>query len=270
MTVPHVGEAGALNADSYRAQAAAVLATYPQLDVFAAQLDRAMPGTNVDVEKVLSFDLADAILDRRALFVAEAGGDRAKGLAAFDAQPWSPRRQAFEDLWQDGRRFVYCAPNPGTLGALKYGDYCLSIDPQSLEQADTGVFPADTAQTFTNDMAVVDAVRAHQEVGAWWSRSDVALSHFGEGVVNLSPEERAELICGADAYMEIVTVGPIALDQVTVLRVKKDLWDEHNELWWKWKDNVLTDPTKLAKAKAYDALLRWEDRGMAIIEADGQ
>ena len=70
--------------------------------------------------------------------------------------------------------------------------------------------------------------------------------------------------------MEIVTVGPIALDQVTVLRVKKDLWDEHNELWWKWKDNVLTDPTKLAKAKAYDALLRWEDRGMAIIEADGQ
>ena len=135
VTVPHVGEAGALNADSYRAQAAAVLATYPQLDVFAAQLDRAMPGTNVDVEKVLSFDLADAILDRRALFVAEAGGDRAKGLAAFDAQPWSPRRQAFEDLWQDGRRFVYCAPNPGTLGALKYGDYCLSIDPQSLEQA---------------------------------------------------------------------------------------------------------------------------------------
>ncbi|GFG67100.1 hypothetical protein MKUB_45900 [Mycobacterium kubicae] len=265
----HVGEAGAANAGTYMTQAQAVLANYPQLDAFALQLEEALPSTNVDAEKVLCFDDTQAILDRRALFIAQAGGDTAAGLAAFEAQPWSPRRQAFEDLWQDGRRFVYCAPNPGTLGAERYGDYCLIVDAATLAQDDTAVFPSDTAQTYTDDMAIVDATRAYQEVGGWPARSEVALAHHGDRALGLSQEERAELVCGALTYMEVVTVGPLALNQLAMLRVSKDLWEEHDELWWQWKDDLLTDPTDLAKAKAYDALLAWEDRGMDIIEYDG-
>jgi hypothetical protein len=269
VSVPRVGEAGAANASAYGAAARAVLARHPQLDEFAVQVDGALPGTNADAEKVLSFDEAQAILHRRALFTAQADGDTGAGLEAFEAQDWAPRRQAFEDLWQDGRRFVYCAPNPGALGALKYGDYCLIVDPATLEQADTAVFPSDTAQTYTNDTALVHATLAYQEVGGWPARSEVALVHHGDRAVGLSPAERAELVCGAEMYMEVVTVGPLGLDQVAILRVQKDLWEEHDELWWQWKGNLLTDPSDLAKAKAYDALLGWEDRGMDIIEDDG-
>ncbi|WP_373203203.1 hypothetical protein [Mycobacterium marinum] len=269
MSVPRVGEAGAANAAAYDAQAQEVLARHPFLDEFAVQLQGALPGTNVDAEKVLCYDEARAILHRRALFIAQAGGDTAAGLAAFEAQHWSPRRQAFEDLWQDGRRFVYFAPNPGTLGALKYGDYCLIADPATLEQADTAVFPSDTAQTYTNEMAIVDGTLAYQEVGGWPARSEVALVHHGDRALSLSPAERAELVCGADTYMEVVTVGPLRLEQVAILRVNSDLWEEHDDLWWQWKDNLLTDPGDLAKAKAYGALLGWEARGMDIIEDDG-
>jgi hypothetical protein len=179
------------------------------------------------------------------------------GEAAYEADPWAVRRDAFQGLWRVGRRFIYFAPNPGTQGARKYGDYCLIVDPNTLEPADTGVFPHDTAQTYTAEPNVVFADRAHEQVGDWASRADVALVHHGSNAAFMSEQERAELICGANTYMEVVTVGPLALDQVETLRVAKDFWDESNDLWWEWQVGGLTDPSDRAKAKAYDALIGW-------------
>jgi hypothetical protein len=119
------------------------------------------------------FDKAQTILDRRELFIAEAGGDRALGLAVFAAQHWSPRREAFEDLWEGGRQFVYCAPNPGTLGAQKYGDYCLVIDSGTLRDADTAVFPVDTAGRYTDvammhgSVMLMRCLRPRRQKDAW-------------------------------------------------------------------------------------------------------
>lgn len=126
---PRVGEAGQLNAADYRARALEKVAQYPELSEFADQLERSLPGTNVDAHKICHYDKAAQVLHRRALFIADADGDDVAGLAAFAAGDWSARRQAFEDLWHNGRQFVYGAPNPETLGAQKYGAYCLILDP---------------------------------------------------------------------------------------------------------------------------------------------
>jgi hypothetical protein len=263
-----VGDAGAANNASYAAQKDDVLDRHSSLDAFASMLDGARPGTNVDAHKVLHYDRQQAVLDARSLAIATANGDVDAGLAEFNARSYSARREAFEDLWDAGRRFVYGAPNPGTLGARKYGDYCLIIDPATLTDADTGVFPRDTAQTYTDSDANVFADLAYREVGSWQARADVALVHRGDEAVFLSDRERAELVCGADTYMEVITVGPLGLDQVIILRVDADNWEEHSDLWWDWKEGRLSDPSDRAKAKAYDALMGWADLEIETKDGD--
>lgn len=144
------------------------------------------------------------------------------------------------------------------------------LDPTTFEQSDTGVFPSDTAQTYTDEAATVDIDRAMRDVGSWPMRTDVALVHHGDQAVGLTAVERAELVCGADTYMEVVTVGPLELGQVQLLRIDKETWVEHNDLWWRWQENEVTEPAEVAKAMAWHALLAWEDDGMRIIVDDGQ
>ena len=127
MTAQHVGAAGAANTARHQASAQALLDANCDLEEFAAVATSVLPGTNVDYEKVERFHTASAIIDARALGIARAGGDAARGLADFAAKSWSPRREAFEDLWVNGRAFIYFAANPGTLGATDYGDLCLVI-----------------------------------------------------------------------------------------------------------------------------------------------
>ena len=247
MTAPGVGEVGSANASPYRAAAEAVLAAHPKLDEFVAQLDAALPGTNTNAAKILCYDKAGALLDKRT----------ALGQAAYDADTYAVRRDAFQDLWRDGRRFIYFAPNPGTLGAIGYGAYCLIVNPAALDPADTGVFPKDSAQHYTAPPNAVFADEAYEEVGDWDMRADVALVHHGPDAAPMSPDQRAKLICGEDTYMEVVTVGPVPLDRVETLRVTQRFWDESDDLWWKWKAGGLTAPEDRAKAKAYEALIGW-------------
>ncbi len=264
MTAQHLGTAGAANAARHQASAQARLDANPDLEEFAAVAASVLPGTNVDYEKVERFHTASAIIDARALAIARAGGDAARGLADFAAKSWSPRREAFEDLWVNGRTFIYMAANPGTLGATDYGDLCLVIRADRVLDQDSAVFPFDTAQRYTDAAANVDAALAFDQVGIWESRADIAVTELAAEAARRPTDGWPELICG-DRYLEVVTAGPVDLGDIIVLRVSQDVADELEGLWWSWRNKRLTDPVSVRRAKAYNAMMKWPNLRIDIV-----
>jgi hypothetical protein len=264
MTPQHVGAAGATNTARHQSSAQALLAVTPYLYQFAAVATAALPGTNVDYEKVERFHTAAALIDARALAIAKAGGDRAAGLAAFAAKRWSPRREAFEELWVKGRTFIYFAANPGTAGATDYGDVCLVVRSNRVLDEDSAIFPFDTAQRYTDAAANVDAALAFDQVAVWESRADIAVIELATEAIRWPTDRWPELICGA-RYLEVVTAGPVDLGDVIALRVTPDVADELEQLWWAWRNKTLTDPVSVRKAKAYNAMMKWPNLQIDIV-----
>jgi hypothetical protein len=223
-----------------------------------------LPGTNVDLEKV---EHSITIIDARALAIASAGGNRTQVLANWSAKSWSRRREAFEDLWKGGRSFIYLSPNPGTLGATYYGEYCLVIDANRVSKhADSAVFRFDSAQRYRRH-GKRGPTACLAEAGSWESRADVAVVELAVEVTAQPERQWPDLICGKDGYLEVVTVGTIDVGDVVRLHISSQLPDELDDLWWELKADPrrITDPVSLRRAKAYDTMLTWPNLQIRII-----
>jgi hypothetical protein len=233
-----VAVAGAANESSYAARAGSIVAAHPQLADLISMLAAGLPSSNVDAGKVVDYDRAARVLDTRSLWVIRCGGDTAAGIAEFKRSQggWLARREGFEDLWAGGRSFIYSVLNPGQRGVVDYGPFCLVIRPGRVAGANSRVFPANSAERYGRDSGVPDAVSAFADVGCWRFASDVAVVEHGPAAARLPPEDWPGLVCGDQRFVEVVTAGPIALSDVTEVRVSRDSAREFNE--WSVRDRL--------------------------------
>lgn len=259
MTVD-VATVGAANQGTYAGRASTLLATHPQLSNLMARLAAAAPTTNVDGGKVVDFDTAGEVLDGRRLAIFRNKGNVKAGLRQFqkNQRSWFARRQSFEDLWDNGRSFVYGAANPGHEGTGgSYGPFCLVIRPARVSGSDSAVFPGNTALLYGRDSGGADAAAAHAQAGCWGFVEHVAVATFGDGIapkpLNLWPR----LVCNESEFIEVVTAGPIAFSDVIEVRITeahlRDLnaWSELD------RQGKLTDTKKQNGVAGWRTVKQW-------------
>jgi hypothetical protein len=255
-----VSDASGGNEATYAARAAGILRANPELADLVAMLEAALPSTNMDGRKILDYDGADRIVDTRSLWIARCGGDTAAGIREFEKQQgsWLPRRQGFEDLWNRGREFVYGAVNPGHDGVgAQYGPFCLIIRPARVAGANSGVFPANTAERYGRDSGVPDSARALAEAGCWRFVGDIGIVEFGTEAAGLTPQEWPRLVCNDTRFLELITAGPIEFADVTEVRLSQARVRELNA--WSVLDRAgrLTDTAQQHAVAGWRVVKSW-------------
>lgn len=216
--------------------------------------------TNIDFEKVLAFDDADGVIDGRSYHVRGAGGRRAQGLAAFASAQgaYFARREAFEDLWEHGRRFVYGAVNAGDMGAEDFGPICLVLPyPERQGFAGLGVFPADTVQRYTDAAGTVDEALAVSEATAWSDRADLATIERGHDVQMTAEADWPLVLCCKQGYLEVVLAGELPLRALAEARLRTELRKRLDEMRARWLVKETLTNVEQNEAEAYDALQKW-------------
>lgn len=178
--------------------------------------DESRFSSNVTADKIVRFQVGGEVLHGRAL----------DGEVAFNHRQgdWLARRQAFEDLWEHGRRLVYGAVNAAGMGTESFGVFCLVVrDPESPPPEALGIFPGNTAERYWNEPAGVDAARAINEATAWSDRADLAVLELGDEVLAAAEAEWMAMTCSSDRWLEVARAGDLPLGAVTEIRFRAEL-----------------------------------------------
>jgi hypothetical protein len=224
--------------------------------------------TNVDFDKVVVYDKAGGVLDTRRYY-AERHGGTAAGLSVFAREQgsWLARREAFEDLWERGRAFVYGAVNAGGMGVMgRFGTVCLVVhDPEGRRPQALAVFPGDSAARYTSTAGNLNSPLAHAEATAWTVRAELAVVHRRNDAATAAPSEWPRVLCRPGVYMEVVFAGPLPLAAVSEVRLLEELRKRLARLRARWLlGEPLTD-VENNETSAYDLLQKWRrEHGTAI------
>jgi len=262
----------AANSATRQAAAAALIAADPTgaLTRFHDVVADSVFSSNVSADKVVGWDDAGEVLDTRSWSIAQSGGDVAVGLAAFALQQgrWLVRRQAFEDLWEHGRRFLYGALNAGGMGTEgRYGPFCVVIpDPEAHRPLALAVFPGDSAQRYTTEAGSVDAGAAQNEATTWADRAVLAVVHRSAEAHVVDAGRWFEVLCRADHYLEVVVVCQLPITAVAEVRMRQSLADRIRALRARSLNGVGLAPTESNEVRAYNAMRRWRRRHGTSIE----
>lgn len=238
---------------------------------FRAFVDGSAFSTNITADKVLVYDEADEILDTRSVRILQAGGDTAAGLATFASGAWSAQREAFEDLWDGGRGFVYGAVNAGGMGVEgSYGGFCVAVDdPDRASPVTLVVFPSDSARRYTTPPADVDEPRAADEATSWEDRASlVTLERHAE--VDGDETSWPLLVCSPLRYFETVIAPGPRTSGISQVRLRTDYQAELVEFQARdlAGDATLTEVER-NQAAAYDVIQSWRRSfGTTIVEVD--
>ncbi len=264
--------AAARNSSAKQAQAQAVLEAAgsgkPQLQRFRWLAASSAFSTNVDFDKVVVYDEADEVLDTRSYYTKRHGGATA-GLSAFAKKQgtWLARREAFEDLWEHGRAFIYGAVNAGGMGVLgDFGRICLVVqDPERRNPHALAVFPADTAARYTDETGAVDDRRAQEEATAWGARGELAVIERQSEAAATSAHNWPRVLCRPEAYLEAVFAGPLPLEALSEARLSDKVRAHLRKLRLRMVTGETLTITEKNELGAYDRLQRWRrEHGAAI------
>jgi hypothetical protein len=224
--------------------------------------------TNVDFDKVVVYDRAGEVLDTRRYY-AERHGDTAAGLSVFAKKQgsWLLRREAFEDLWEHGRAFVYGAVNAGGMGVMgSFGPLCLVVqDPERQRPRVLAAFPADTAARYTDAAGAVDGRLARAEATTWTARGELAvIQRQGEAMASAAHDWPRVLCCPA-AYLEATFAGSLPLEALSEVRLLDEAHEHLEELSSRLVSGETLTDTEKNELGAYDRLHRWRrEHGTAI------
>ena len=228
--------------------------------------------TNVSADKVLEFDRADEILDARRFHVQQAGGDSVVGLAAFATaqRDGLARREAFEDLWDHGRRLLYGAVNAGGMGTEgRFGPFCLTIDdPQAPAPDALAVFPDDSVERYTTDAGAVDGDLARDEATAWSRRADLAVTERGdEALAAATVADWPAVVCRPDRYLEVARAGSWPVAALSQVRLRSSYRAELAALRLRSLAGEVLVPDELNQAGAYDVVSDWRrSKGVELMD----
>lgn len=227
--------------------------------------------TNVSADKVLAFDRADEILDARRFHVQQAGGDSVAGRVDFEARQgsWLIRRQAFEDLWNHGRRLVYGAVNAGGIGTEgRFGPFCVTCsDPETPVPDAIAVFPGDSAQRYTSGGGDLDGDLARAEATAWSRRADLAVTERGDEALAATVADWPTVVCRPDHYLEVARAGAWPVAALSQVRLRSDYHAELAALRLRWLAGEVLVPDEVNQAGAYDVVSDWRrSTGVELVD----
>ncbi len=228
---------------------------------FASFVEASALSTNVAADKILAFDSHDEVLDARRVRIHQAGGDVRAGLRSFRSSLWFLRREAFESLWQHGRRFVYGAVNGGNIGTEgQYGPFCLVVaDPEALRCKALAVFPADTAQTYTDAAGRLDSSGAIAAATMWTDRSVLAICDRNCELELARATPWPDVLCAPDRYLEVV-LTPLPLAGVDEVRIRTVYRDRVEELELRLVAGESLQPIERNEIAALQAVRRWKGK----------
>jgi hypothetical protein len=219
--------------------------------------------SNVSADKIETYDRVGRVLHSRDFHVHLAGGNETNGLADFAAQQgkWLIRREAFEDLWLDGRTFVYGAVNAGGMGTEgNFGPFCLVIGIGVDPDASSGsgiVFPSDSAQRYTTSTGGVEAGKAIREATEWSARGDLAVIERIAEITVVAESKWPDLVCTSERYFEVVRTGPVPTHSISEVRINRDFLQRLRILRARYiAGEDLTTPEQHEVA-AYDSIRHW-------------
>jgi hypothetical protein len=224
--------------------------------------------TNVDFDKVVVYDKAGGVLDTRSYYV-ERYGDTKVGLGAFvKAQgSWLARREAFEDLWENGRAFVYGAVNAGGMGAMgRFGPICLVVqEPERRHPHGLAAFPDDTAARYTDAAGAVNGRLAREEATAWAARGELAVIHRRSEALAAAEHDWPPVLCHPAAYLEATFAGSLPLEALGEVRVLDEVHEHLEALSSRLLTGETLTVTEENELSAYDRLHKWRrERGTTI------
>jgi hypothetical protein len=225
--------------------------------------------TNVDFDKVVVYDQASEVLDTRNYYAQRHGG-AAAGRRAFAKKQgsWLARREAFEDLWEHGRSFIYGAVNAGGMGVLGgFGPICLVVqDPEQQRPRALAAFPADTATRYTDEVGTVNGRVAGEEATSWAARGELAvIERQSEAMASTAPDWPG-VLCRPGTYLEATFAGSLPLSALSEARLLDQTRDHLRKLRFRQVTGETLTDTERNELGAYDRLQRWRrDHGTAIV-----
>lgn len=229
-----------------------------------------MFSSNVSAAKVVDWDSASEVLDTRRWLIAQAAGNIAAGLAAFALQQgsWLVRREAFENLWEQGSCFVYGAVNAGGMGTEgRFGPFCIVLsDPEAHLPSVLAVFPGDSADRYTTVSGAVDEAAAEREATSWADRAVLAVVRCSPEALTADPHNWPDVVCRADRYLEVVIVAHLPITVLAEVRLRTGLIDRLDELQSRRFLGEPLEPDEENEVRAYSVLQAWRhSHGTSIV-----
>ncbi len=138
-------------------------------------------------------------------------------------------RMTFDYFFDDGERFRYGALNIGGLGATLYGEYCVILTQEFLDDCSYLAFiKEDSLKGYVLPGSSVDIDRLKEDVADKAHVHILAtLKHQGNLQTKPTEKEWAAMVCCSDAYIEVITTQDIHVSVVGCVRMSKQKRDEY-------------------------------------------
>lgn len=215
--------------------------------------------SNVTADKLVMFHAAGEVLHGRAMY-GEVEFNRRQGARLS-------RREAFEDLWEHGRRLLYGAVNAGGMGPESaFGAFCLVLDdPEATVPDALGLFPGNTAERYRSEAGGVDGARAADEATAWSDRAHLAVLEFGDDAIATGARDWPSLTGGSDHWIEVTRAGALPLRAVRGVRRRAAMRERLDELLALQMAGEALTVLDENEVTAYRAILEWRRSNGATI-----
>lgn len=135
------------------------------------------------------------------------------------------KRNTFETCFKDGKSFRYGALNIGSLGALRYGHYCVVLKLDSFEtNRKSAYIKADSLNAYVQN-GQTDKKRLQNECANHGCRHLLVGEKLSESIQTMSESNWASLVCSNSDYLEVIFLGTVQASHIKVLRMSPKSFD---------------------------------------------
>lgn len=130
------------------------------------------------------------------------------------------RRIAFDRHFERGEQLRYGALNLGSLGALRYGEYCAVFSPAfAAGLSELAYLALDSLNSYMLPGPAVDVDRLQQDICLHSHRHYLATLKYAADVCCLPEELWSGLLCSQADYIEAIFVGNLQPESLQVVRM---------------------------------------------------
>jgi hypothetical protein len=179
-------------------------------------------------------------------------------------------RVTFNRTVEDGEKFKYGALNIGCLGLKGYGEYCVMLKREQLEEYSSLAFVKGDSLNYVDEHHVNE--RLSQDI----ANKDcvhalVALKHETD-IVRFSADKWASMICCDESYIEAITTDEIENGLIGSVRMSKTDYDRYfiDYLYKDFASEISED--EMLKLRMLEGIIKLLDaRGikLEVIDEDG-
>ncbi len=131
-----------------------------------------------------------------------------------------PKRQGFDEMFENSHEFNYGALNIGGLGAQAYGDYCVVLsDNFAMTAKDLVYLQSDSLNEYVNDFGEVDVSRLASESSTHEFRNFLAGIKLGNQIATVDESAWPSTLCSKRDYIEAIFSAEVRSGSVKEIRI---------------------------------------------------